>query len=150
MITKLEGVNGVLELYEDKIILKREGVFSKMAHGFTKGDKTIYIRNIMGIDFKRGGSFVNGFLEFTVAGGLEQGGGIMDAVSDENSIVIRQSQNEKAEKVVTLIEEIQKNYEEPVDESFSVADELIKLQALLDDQVINKQEFEKLKNDLIN
>ena len=72
MLMEFHGVNGQLELYADKIIIKRKGVLSKLTQGFTKGDKTIYIKQISGIDFKLGGNVVNGFIQFTLPGGNEK------------------------------------------------------------------------------
>jgi len=40
---ELKGVNGQLELYNDKVIIRRKGFVSKMTQGFFKGDKTIYL-----------------------------------------------------------------------------------------------------------
>ena len=69
---KLNGVNGQKELYKDKIIIKRKGTISKMIPWFTKGDKTIYIKQISVIDFKPGGNLVNGYIQFTMLGGNEK------------------------------------------------------------------------------
>jgi|GEM_PF-2514642 len=36
LLYELKGINGQLFLYEDKIVIKREGVLSKMTQGFLK------------------------------------------------------------------------------------------------------------------
>ena len=55
ILMELKGTNGQLELYEDKLIIKRKGITAKLVHGFTKGDKTIYIKQTSGIEFTEPG-----------------------------------------------------------------------------------------------
>jgi hypothetical protein len=43
LLYELKGVNGQIELYSDKVIIKRKGALAKLTQGFFKGDKTIYI-----------------------------------------------------------------------------------------------------------
>ncbi len=147
MLMELKGVNGQLELYEDKVIIKRKGALAKITQGFTKGDKTIYIRQITGIDFKPGGNLVNGYIQFTVPGGNEKGKGAFEAVQDENSVMFKKKDNDIAIKIKEKVEELQQRSSSNT--SVSGADEIKKYKELLDEGVITEEEFNKKKKEIL-
>ena len=105
MLMELKGINGQLELYEDKVIIKRKGGLAKITQGFTKGDKTIYLNQISAIDLKLGGNLVNGYIQFVLPGGNEKTKGAFQATQDENSIMFRKKDNELVIKMKEKIEE---------------------------------------------
>lgn len=145
---ELKGVNGQMELYNDKIIIKRKGLLSKMTQGFTKGDKSIYIRQISGIDFKPGGTFINGYLQFSMAGGNEGVGGAFQAGGDENTVMFTKKENDKAITIKEKIEELQGVTNSKV-EAPSDANELRKFKELMDDGIISEEEFEAKKKQVL-
>lgn len=147
MLMELKGVNGQLELYEDKVIIKRKGALAKLTHGFTKGEKSIYIRQITGIDFKPGGNLVNGYIQFTVPGGNEKVRGAFEAAQDENSIMFRKKDNDVARQIKEKIEEIQQRGSNNT--SVSGADEIKKYKELLDEGIITEEEFNKKKKEIL-
>lgn len=150
MIIKMKGVNGILELYEDKVTIKRVGLVSKLTQGFTKGDKTIYIRNISGIDFKEGGNFVNGYIQFTLSGGNEKiSGGAFQATKDENTVMFKKSDNNVALKIKREIESIQKEREGRGGTGVNRAEELRNFKELLDDGIISEEDFEREKERIL-
>lgn len=149
ILMELKGKNGQLELYEDKVILRRKGVLAKMTQGFTTGDKTFYIRQITSMDLKLGGTFVNGYIQFTMGGSSDKQKGAFEAVNDENSIMFVKKNNEIAKKVVAKIEELQKELHKP-QSSISGADELIKFKQLFDEGVITEEQFEKKKEEILS
>ena len=106
MILELIGVNGQLEVNEDSIIIKRKGILSKMTQGLTKGSKTIFINQIVAVQLKEGGSFANGYIQFTLPGVNEKLKGLRDAVHDEYSIIIKKANNIDAIKIKKYIEKI--------------------------------------------
>lgn len=149
MLMELKGVNGQLELYQDKVILKRKGAVAKLTQGFFKGDKTIYIKQITGIQVKPGSAFTNGYIQFTISGGNESTRGILKATQDENSLMFEKKNNDLVAEIKMKIEEIMgsnetKNY------SSSSADEILKYKELLDMGVITKDDFEAKKKQLLN
>ena len=59
-----EGFSGTVELYADRIIIKRgKSLFSHIVRGF-KGDKQIMLRSITAIQLKRCGIFLTGISSF--------------------------------------------------------------------------------------
>ena len=143
----LKGVNGQLELYSDKVIIKRKGLLAKMTQGFTKGDKTLYLNQITAIQVKKGG-LLNGYIQFTLPGGIESKKGIFAAGNDENSIVFTPANNDLALDIKDTIEKLRGSVSNAIG-SVSSADELRKFKQLLDDEIISKEEFEQKKKQLL-
>ncbi len=148
---ELKGINGQLELYEDKIIIRRKGALAKMTQGFFKGDKTIYINQITGIQVKPGTLWTNGYIQITVPGGIESKKGLLDdATLDENTVAFTSKDNELVNQIKSKIEELmsQQRMGHIINQS-SPADEIRKYKELLDDGVITQEEFEQKKKQLL-
>lgn len=150
LLYELKGINGQLELYSDKVIIKRKGFRAKMSQGFFKGDKTIYLNQITGIQIKPGTMLTNGYIQFTLAGGIESKKGILEATQDENTVMFAKKDNELVNKIKSKIEELiasQKatNTINPL----SPADEIKKYKELLDAGIITQEEFEQKKKQLL-
>lgn len=105
-LSELKGVNGILELYENKIVIKRKGITAKMTQGFFKGDKTIYLKQITGIEVKPGGLLLSGYIQFTIPGGNEAKKGIVQAQNDENTLMFAKKNNELVYEIKNKIEEL--------------------------------------------
>ena len=145
----LNGVGGQLELYDNKVVIHRKGALATMGHGFT-GDKEILIRNITGVQLKLGGAMLNGYIQFTIPGGNESGRGIGAAAQDENTVMFKKSENKMAQAIKEKIEQIQMEMNKPqTATASSPADEIRKLKGLLDDGIINQEEFDKKKSELL-
>ncbi|CAK7002269.1 DUF4429 domain-containing protein [Tissierella sp.] len=148
MLMELKGVNGQLELYNDKVIIRRKGALAKLTQGFTKGDKTIYLRQITGIDFKLGGNLVNGYIQFTLPGGNEKSKGAFEATQDENSVMFKKKDNDIAMQIKSKIEELQQKEINPTSNT-SNAEEIRKYKELFDEGIITEEEFDKKKKELL-
>jgi hypothetical protein len=61
------GVNGQLEFDGTTVKILRRGLMAKASQGFTKGDKSIPIKMISSIQFKKGGVIANGYIQFAEA-----------------------------------------------------------------------------------
>ena len=85
-IMQAEGINGILSLLSDSIRISRKGIGAFILQGL-KGDKDIYLSQISSIQFKKTGTFTNGYIQFSFLGGQETKGGIFDATKDENTIM---------------------------------------------------------------
>ncbi len=149
MLMELRGVNGQLQLYEDKVIITRKGALSKFTQGFFKGDKTIYLSQISGIQVKPGTSFTNGYIQFTLSGGNESTKGLLKATHDENTVMFQKKDNQLVEKITSEIEKLKKTVQAPVQVQRSSADEIRKYKQLLDDGIITEEEFNKKKSALL-
>lgn len=92
VIVSIKGRNGaILELFPNKITIKRKGFVSFMLHGL-KGDKDIYLKNITSTQLKKPGLSV-GYIQFSIPGGNESNRGVVSAVSDENTFTYEGKRN---------------------------------------------------------
>ena len=144
----LKGVNGQLEVYDDKVIIRRSGIMSKLTQGFLVGEKTVYLHQITSIKVKKAGFLTNGFIQFTLAGNLEFKKGLMGQTHDENTVMFRNEANNLVQEIKQYIESRISTRNTNVG-NISTADELIKFQKLLVDGVISKEEFEQEKKRLL-
>lgn len=149
MLMELKGVNGQLELYEDKVIIKRKGALSKLTQGFFKGDKTIYLSQISSIQIKPGSMLTNGYIQFTLSGGNESTKGIFDATKDENAVMFAKKDNDLVNSIKAKIEELKSTNNNPGTAQPSSADELRKFKQLMDDGIISEEEYEKKKKNIL-
>ena len=62
-----DGLNGQIEVLEDRIVISRKGVFGFLTQGL-KGDKMIPFASITAVQFKTASAFFNGYIQFTVMG----------------------------------------------------------------------------------
>lgn len=147
-----EGSGAILIVDENKIIIKRKGVLSFLNHG-SKGDKEIFIKNITAIQLKKPG-LTKGFIQFSLSGETASKGGVLDAVKDENSILIGDSkQYNDFVKAKELIESKINKSSNPTtitQNTHSVADELIKLASLKDSGILTQEEFDIQKQKILN
>ena len=149
----VKGVNGQLEVFEDKVVITRKGAMSFSTHGLA-GGKTIPMSAIQSVQFKPGGGMTNGFIQFAVMGGRESQGGLLAATRDENTVVLRMGeQTVKGEEIRDYVEkrilELAKPQATVVMQQTSAADEIIKFKNLLDMGVITQEEFDAKKKQLL-
>ncbi|WP_371354944.1 DUF4429 domain-containing protein, partial [Salmonella sp. M175] len=80
----LDGVNDTLEAFADKVtITPKRNAASILIRGM-KGSKSIPYTSITAIQFREANP-INGYIQFSILGGVESGGGFMAAIGDENS-----------------------------------------------------------------
>src|SRR5438309_1063922 len=84
-LVSLKGRNGQLEVTSNAVVIRRAGVMGFMSHP-TKGEKSIPLESITAIQLKKPG-LTAGYIQFSIAGGLEARGGVFDATRDENTIL---------------------------------------------------------------
>jgi hypothetical protein len=148
---ELKGKGGLLTVFDDKVIIEVKGVLGFLTQGLA-GGKTIPMEAIQSVQFRKGGAFVNGFIQFGIMGGREKQGGVLAAVDDENSVVFSMDQNDKAEEIKNYIEGIILNRSkggQTVVQQASAADEILKFKNLLDAGVITQEEFDAKKKALL-
>ena len=150
----VKGVNGQLEVFEDKVVITRKGAMSFSTHGLA-GGKTIPMSAIQSVQFKPGGGMTNGFIQFAVMGGRESQGGLLAATRDENTVVLRMGEQtvkgeeirdyvEKSAGVITAICPII-GYEKSAEIAKRVVSNNITVkEALLDEGLFDEQEIERL------
>jgi len=143
---ELEGKLGKkIVLHDDKIVISM-GYLPFNKHR----EKTIALRNIASVEVKKPG-LSSGFILFQIIGEEDRSRKSISDTPSDNEILFG-SKNKY--KIALQIREYIENYN--LNSSFSsvgnisVADELNKLKKLLDEGVINMQEFEKQKNKLLS
>src|SRR6266446_740362 len=145
-ILTAKGHNGQIELWADKIIIRRQGLLAFMTQGL-KGDKEILTKQISSVQFKPAGTFFNGYIQFGFLGGLEAKGGIMQATQDENTVMFKQSQQTDFEKLKRALDESRSSTtsnSEP-----SGLNQLERLAKLVEQGFVTQEEFSLKKKQLL-
>lgn len=145
LIAQCQG--GSLELYENKIRIKRKGVGSFLIHG-SKGEKDIFIRDITAIQLKRPGMLTNGYIQFVFSGSKENKDGIFDAASDENSMIFTKKQMKDVEAFKEAVESKLFETKSPPATNNNLND-LEKLAELKSKGIITEDEFNLKKKQLL-
>lgn len=68
-IKVLKGVTGLLELYPDRIVVRKTGWFSRLFASFPGESRTIYLKDLTSIDSYAGQYLLNGMLRFRLSTG---------------------------------------------------------------------------------
>jgi len=147
----LKGVNGGLEVWEDRILIGRRGFRAFLTHGCA-GVKTIPMAAVQSVQFRPGGAVVNGFIQFGVLGGRERQGGVLSAATDENSVILRSGQTAIGWEIYEYIEARMLELAAQKTASaqrLSPAEELQRYKALLDDGALTQAEFDAKKRQLL-
>lgn len=148
------GVQGKTLILEEKtiIIIKKGWLFA------AEREKALPLRQISSVEVKKPGALINGFIQFSIAGGKARDssykytGGTLDAVKDENSVVFRGEDNyRKALKIKEYIEKYSENQNTTkiINNTNSNADEILKYKNLLDNGIITQEEFDIKKKQLL-
>ncbi|MDQ3756505.1 MAG: DUF4429 domain-containing protein [Actinomycetota bacterium] len=143
-----KGVNGQVEVDGEWITIRRKGAMAKMSQGL-KGDKRIPIANVQAVQFKKAG-LTNGYLQFTLAGGVESRGGVFDATKDENTVMFTGRHKAEFEAIRDYVEDsITRRLGHGDAPGVDVAGQLEKLALLRDQGVLSEAEFDGQKSKLL-
>ena len=141
---ELNGCDGQLIVYEDRITITRKGLGAMMYHGFS-GEKSIPISSLTSVQYHSANFVAAGYIQFGVMGGKESRGGMMDARTDENTVSFTPKCNETAEEIKNYIEQLifNRNKSSGTQNTISIADEIKIFKELLVSGVISQEDFEK-------
>lgn len=144
------GVNGQVKLKDGKIIIKRQGFVSKISHGL-KGDKSILINRISSVQFKKAGTFTNGYIQFAFSGSDESKSGIIDATKDENTVMFNKKQQPDFIKIKKKVDELMSQPKQSTSGNSNNSDlnDLEKLAELKDKGIITEEEFAAKKKQIL-
>ena len=153
----INNLGKILDVYDDKVIFTSTKSTATLVTGLvfgtsvTQGEKTIYYRDAIGVQYKAS-SLVDGYIQIETAAGnmtakANQYGG-------ENSIQFSgDKMNAEAEVMVNFIrqriDEIKSAPAGGVIQQISPAEELKKFKELLDMGVITQEEFDAKKKELL-
>lgn len=146
MIMEAKGKNGQIILEENKIIIKRKGFSAFILHGF-KGDKTILIKNITSVQYKKPGILTNGYIQLSIAGGNESKTGLLDATKDENTVIFTTQQENDFLKIKEYIENFEGNNNS--NSNNNSIEQIKKLADLKEQGILTEAEFENKKAELL-
>lgn len=157
-IMELKGTNGTILAFDDKVIIKRKGLFAFASQGI-KGDTTFFYKNLSGIDYKKPG-MTNGYIRFVTSGTVAHNTktGIfstpLESAQDPNTVILRAFNR----KIPILSEDLYNLIMEKINDvqalknnvtTVSSADEIAKFKNLLDDGIITQEEFDAKKKQLL-
>lgn len=152
------GINGVIDLYDNKLVITRdETKFSSLiAHGI-KGNKTIPLSSISAVQIKTKinskkirDNTVDGYIQFTILGGVESKLGLIDALMDENTVTFASDMTSEFENLKDLIISKQSNN---LNSASDITQNLIaieKLAELKEKNYITEEEFIAKKKQFLN
>jgi len=147
VLMQVKGVNGQIELLADRVRIKRKGVLAFMTQGL-KGDKEIRLSQITAIQFKQAGMVTNGYVQFSLPGGVESTSGVFDATKDENTVMFNRKQRKSFEELRQAIDQRIAAFGTG-GQVTSAADELEKFARLRDQGIITEEEFEAKKKQIL-
>ena len=135
---------GTLELYEDKLILKKKGSLFWMQ---SASERTYYYNQITSIEMNKKRPLIDGaFIQINTGGQVTTQGGS----GLENSVPFKTNEElESAYKTIMKYYNDYKTKESTKNGATSVADEIKKYKELLDSGIITKEEFAVKKKQLL-
>lgn len=154
-LMEASGVGQTVTVFPNKVAISgKKGLMGMLAAGGSSQE--IRIKEITGIEFKKAGSMVNGYIQFRTAASAnsKQGGmfAVLEVADDPNTIHFLKKHNDVFMEVKDKIEEIMDQMEQNQGVSVqapSSADELVKFSGLLKDGLITQDEFDKKKKELL-
>lgn len=144
-----DGSNGSVEFDGDSIIIRRKGFANKLTQGF-QGDKQVPVRSITAVQFRAAGSMMAGVIQFTILGGREFAGGMLEATKDENAVMFSRDQEPAFVAIRQAIQRRISEGDRPTISAVSSADELERLAALLEKGHLTADEFAEAKRRILS
>ncbi|HVI98742.1 MAG TPA: SHOCT domain-containing protein [Sphingomonas sp.] len=136
----LKGQTKSIAVEDDAVTISYRALY----HGF-KGDKRIPFSSITAVQFREPGSWLAGYIQFSIKGGCEWAGPVNQ---DENAL---QFDSKDADDFRALRDFVQGKIAtlDPNARPISMADELAKLAALRDQGILTDDEFARQKARLL-
>ena len=153
----VNNLGRILDVYENKVVFTSTQSTSTIVTGLvfgtsmTQGEKTIYFKDAIGVQYKAS-SIADGYIQVeTAAGGVSTSS---SQYSGENSIQFSgKKSNEEAEIIVSFIRKQIENIKNApnggVIQQLSPAEEIKKFKDLLELGVITQEEFDAKKKQLL-
>ena len=145
-----KGSNGVITIDGDWLTIDRKG-FRRAGH--LQGERRIPLASITAVQLQYARVFTDGFIRFTVAGSPEFGGGLHNAMRDENAVTYRRRQARRFNIVRAAVEQyITAHHAGARSEAGEpdIPEQIKKLDELRDQKLITDEEFEAKKAQLLD
>ena len=148
MIYKAKGRNGSVELYQDRVVIKKK--FSGLT-ALLKGGKEIPIKNIKNIKYKTATALTWGFIQFATRQNSRKlsKGSLLASPMDDYSVNFSRKQQPQFDRLKSEIKDVQSGGKQQKINQYSEADEIKKLANLKEQGIITQEEFEKKKKQIL-
>ena len=147
LISQLKGTNGIIYLYEDRIVISRQTLGGLAAFGIV-GDKTFFYDSLQGIEYN------GGFLRVIPKGTDYKSYSISEtlkAQKDNNVIMLSPLKIKQAKEICEIItQKVNQISNISSIHDGGIPNEIREYKKLLDDGIITQEEFEKKKKELLN
>jgi len=143
-----EGSNGSVEFVEERIVIRRKGLANVLTQGF-QGDKTIPLSSVTAVQFRPAGRVMAGLIQFTILGGREFRGGMLEATKDENAVLFTAEHQPDFERLRDAVQSRLGSSGVPHPRKSNVSD-IVALANLLERGHITASEFEAEKAKLFS
>lgn len=147
---EIQGVRGrYLEVFHNKVVITTSASLGSFVTGnLTDGKKTIYFKDIIGLQFKPSGALI-GYLQFETAAPTMNNE--KSNFFNENTFTFDESTTSN-KKMIEIEEYIDKQLEKikSTQRFSSNADEIRRFKALLDENIISQEEFDSIKKSLLD
>ncbi len=159
LLMELKATNGVLFVYEDRVVISRKTFTGFMMQGLA-GDRTLYFTDVQSVEYRKPTMLANGYMQFIIAGTpyTNSRPGLLasskQSAEDPNTLILRAFNKNtpiEAEKAHKIILSRLNHFRAQRNSSAGVssADELRKYKSLLDEGIISREEFELKKQKLL-
>lgn len=150
IIFKANGRNGSIELYENRLIIKKKlGGLKRM---LTSGDKEIFLDNIKNVNFKSANPLTWGFIQFETSQNSKKlsKGSLLRSPIDDFSVNFSKQQQSEFDKLKSELNRLRNGakMQTIVQNQISEADKLEKLAGLKDRGIITQEEFDLKKKQI--
>ena len=144
MIYKAKGSDGVVKLYEHKVVLEPKGVLGRISN-MGNGTKEIMIDDITSIQFKDGGFTTKGYIQFGESG-HKNVSGVTKASGDANSVLFKRKQQDDFEELRERVNELRSESDNGSESEGNESSEDTAVQQLREryaEGEISKEEYEE-------
>jgi hypothetical protein len=145
----IEGSNGTVVVEQGSLRIRRKGLANILTQGI-QGERVIPLTSIKAIQFKEAGRWMAGYIQFSVVGAIDRPGGILEATKDENAVLFERTQQPAFEQLRDLVQQHLTAPHSDIAGGVSALDELERLARLLDRGLLDRKEFELMKERLLN
>lgn len=104
-IASVKGATGIIVVYEECVMIQRDGFIGSIGNSIRKGNKTYNYDTIIGIDYRKPSLVANGYIRILTANSKSINNP-QDLINDDDTVVIgyfSKKAREEAENVYNIL-----------------------------------------------